>query len=108
MMICCSSRNNAYIPKLELFSRSKLDRIVKDPPLIQKSANDLADYVFRSNSYRYSTKIIDDFDPNVFIFLQPKSISSPPKPSLRGNNWVIDATHYQGCSSQFTFINRKV
>lgn len=31
----------------------------------------------------------------------------PPKPSLRGNNWVIDATHCQGCSSQFTFINRK-
>ncbi|KAI3675270.1 hypothetical protein L1987_84858 [Smallanthus sonchifolius] len=42
--ICCSSRNNAYIPKLEPFSRSKLDRIVKDPPLIQKSENDLADY----------------------------------------------------------------
>ncbi|KAK1439896.1 hypothetical protein QVD17_05721 [Tagetes erecta] len=42
--ICCSSRNNAYIPKLEPFSRSKLDRMVKDPPLIQKSENDLADY----------------------------------------------------------------
>ncbi|KAK9056693.1 hypothetical protein SSX86_024055 [Deinandra increscens subsp. villosa] len=44
--ICCSSRNNAYIPKLEPFSRSrtKLDRVVKDPPLIQKSENDLADY----------------------------------------------------------------
>ncbi|XP_071726170.1 CCG-binding protein 1-like [Rutidosis leptorrhynchoides] len=42
--ICCSSRNNAYIPKLEPFSRSKIDRIVKDPPLIQKSENDLADY----------------------------------------------------------------
>nr|XP_043621692.1 CCG-binding protein 1-like [Erigeron canadensis] len=42
--ICCSSRNNGYIPKLEPFSRSKFDRIVKDPPLIQKSENDLADY----------------------------------------------------------------
>ncbi|KAI3769830.1 hypothetical protein L6452_00944 [Arctium lappa] len=42
--ICCSSRNNAYIPKLEPFSRSKLDRLVKDPPLIQKSENDLSDY----------------------------------------------------------------
>ncbi|CAH1450374.1 unnamed protein product [Lactuca virosa] len=42
--ICCSSRNNAYIPKLEPFSRSKFERIVKDPPLIQKSENDLADY----------------------------------------------------------------
>ncbi|KAL8214337.1 hypothetical protein R6Q57_003786 [Mikania cordata] len=34
----CSSRNNTYIP----FSRSRLDRIVKDPQLIQKSENDLA------------------------------------------------------------------
>ncbi|KAA8545893.1 hypothetical protein F0562_020656 [Nyssa sinensis] len=42
--ICCSSRSNAYIPKLEPFSRSKLDRLVKDPPLIQKSENELADY----------------------------------------------------------------
>lgn len=44
--ICCSSRNNAYIPKLEPFSRSKFDRIVKDPPLIQKSENDLAGTLF--------------------------------------------------------------
>ncbi|CAH1448367.1 unnamed protein product [Lactuca virosa] len=36
-----------------------------------------------------------------------EKIGLPPKPSLRGNNWVIDATHCQGCSSQFSFINRK-
>lgn len=42
--ICCSSRSNAYIPKLEPFSRSKFDRIIKDPPLIQKCKNELADY----------------------------------------------------------------
>ncbi|GMP72798.1 hypothetical protein CsSME_00030710 [Camellia sinensis var. sinensis] len=24
-----------------------------------------------------------------------------------GNNWVVDGTHCQGCSSQFTFIYRK-
>ncbi|XP_076948825.1 uncharacterized protein LOC143621198 [Bidens hawaiensis] len=36
-----------------------------------------------------------------------EKIGLPAKPSLRGNNWVIDATHCQGCSSQFTFINRK-
>ncbi|KAI3680599.1 hypothetical protein L6452_35372 [Arctium lappa] len=36
-----------------------------------------------------------------------EKIGLPPKPSLRGNNWVIDASHCQGCSSQFTFINRK-
>ncbi|KAL2485991.1 phosphoinositide binding [Abeliophyllum distichum] len=26
---------------------------------------------------------------------------------MRGNNWVDDASHCQGCSAQFTFINRK-
>ncbi|GLT83138.1 hypothetical protein SLE2022_014470 [Rubroshorea leprosula] len=36
-----------------------------------------------------------------------EKIGLPAKPSLRGNNWVVDATHCQGCSSQFTFINRK-
>ncbi|OVA10526.1 hypothetical protein BVC80_8985g63 [Macleaya cordata] len=40
--ISCSSRSN--IPKLEPFSRSKFDRGVKEPPLIQKSENELADY----------------------------------------------------------------
>ncbi|GAB4853949.1 hypothetical protein Ancab_018158 [Ancistrocladus abbreviatus] len=39
-----SSSNAAYIPKLEPFSRTKFERAVKDPPLIQKSENDLADY----------------------------------------------------------------
>ncbi|XP_075493871.1 CCG-binding protein 1-like [Primulina tabacum] len=43
-IIHCSSRNNGYIPKLEPFSRSKIDRAVKDPPLIQKSENQIADY----------------------------------------------------------------
>ncbi|KAI3525389.1 hypothetical protein L1887_04150 [Cichorium endivia] len=42
--MCCSSRNNSYIPRLESFSRSKLDRIIRDPPLIEKAENDLADY----------------------------------------------------------------
>lgn len=37
-----------------------------------------------------------------------EKIGLPAKPSLRGNNWVVDASHCQGCSSQFTFINRKV
>ncbi|KAA8523069.1 hypothetical protein F0562_009492 [Nyssa sinensis] len=36
-----------------------------------------------------------------------EKIGLPPKPALRGNNWVDDASHCQGCSSQFTFINRK-
>ncbi|KAL3538909.1 hypothetical protein ACH5RR_002275 [Cinchona calisaya] len=39
-----SSRNNDYIPKLEPFSRTKFERAVKDPPLIQKSKTQLADY----------------------------------------------------------------
>ncbi|KAM5588543.1 hypothetical protein ABKV19_006815 [Rosa sericea] len=36
-----------------------------------------------------------------------EKIGLPAKPSLRGNIWVVDASHCQGCSSQFTFINRK-
>ncbi|GFP98333.1 vacuolar protein sorting-associated protein 27 [Phtheirospermum japonicum] len=36
-----------------------------------------------------------------------EKLGLPPKPSLRGNGWVVDASHCQGCSSQFTFINRK-
>lgn len=36
-----------------------------------------------------------------------EKIGLPPKPSSRGNNWVVDASHCQGCSSLFTFINRK-
>ncbi|KAG8637624.1 hypothetical protein MANES_15G144700v8, partial [Manihot esculenta] len=39
-----SSRSSAYIPKLEPFSRTRLQRAVKEPPLIEKSANKLADY----------------------------------------------------------------
>ncbi|KAJ7946860.1 FYVE zinc finger protein [Quillaja saponaria] len=36
-----------------------------------------------------------------------EKIGLPAKPSVRGSNWVVDASHCQGCSSQFTFINRK-
>ncbi|KAJ6885659.1 hypothetical protein NC651_026331 [Populus alba x Populus x berolinensis] len=36
-----------------------------------------------------------------------EKIGLPAKPSLRGNNWVVDSSHCQGCASQFTFINRK-
>ncbi|KAM3749485.1 hypothetical protein ACB098_05G188700 [Castanea mollissima] len=36
-----------------------------------------------------------------------EKIGLPAKPSLRGNTWVVDASHCQGCNSQFTFINRK-
>lgn len=43
--IRCCSRSHAYIPKLEPFSRTKFDRVVKDPPLIEKSENELAGIV---------------------------------------------------------------
>ncbi|URE00060.1 FYVE [Musa troglodytarum] len=36
-----------------------------------------------------------------------EKIGLPAKPSMRGGSWVLDASHCQGCSSQFTFINRK-
>ncbi|KAM1030821.1 hypothetical protein ACFX13_035457 [Malus domestica] len=42
--VCCSSRNPSYIPKLEPFSRSKFDRGIKDPPLIEKCENELSEY----------------------------------------------------------------
>jgi len=42
--ITCSSRSHAFIPKLEPFSRPKFERFVKDPPLIEKSENELSDY----------------------------------------------------------------
>ncbi|WRX16558.1 hypothetical protein QQP08_009045 [Theobroma cacao] len=42
--IRCSSSSDAYIPKLEPFSRTKFERAVKEPPLIEKSENELADY----------------------------------------------------------------
>ncbi|OMP01577.1 hypothetical protein COLO4_11735 [Corchorus olitorius] len=42
--IRCSSSSDAYIPKLEPFSRTKLERAVKDPPLIEKCESELADY----------------------------------------------------------------
>ncbi|KAH9323675.1 hypothetical protein KI387_018314, partial [Taxus chinensis] len=36
-----------------------------------------------------------------------EKIGLPAKPSMRGRTWVVDASHCQGCSSQFTFFNRK-
>ncbi|XP_057862321.1 uncharacterized protein LOC131070726 isoform X2 [Cryptomeria japonica] len=36
-----------------------------------------------------------------------EKIGLPAKPSIRGRTWVLDASHCQGCSSQFTFFNRK-
>ncbi|KAK9129653.1 hypothetical protein Sjap_010140 [Stephania japonica] len=45
--ICCSSsssRNHGQIPKLEPFSRSKADRWLREPSLIEKTENDISDY----------------------------------------------------------------
>ncbi|KAL6494749.1 hypothetical protein OROGR_031549 [Orobanche gracilis] len=41
---CSDSRKYAHIPKLEPFNRNKIDRALKDPPLIQKSQDQIADY----------------------------------------------------------------
>lgn len=41
-VVCSSSRNQPYIPKLEPFSRTKFERAVKDPPLIEKSEKELS------------------------------------------------------------------
>ncbi|ESW28547.1 hypothetical protein PHAVU_003G295900 [Phaseolus vulgaris] len=42
--VCSSSRNQPYIPKLEPFSRTKFERALKDPPLIEKSEKEILDY----------------------------------------------------------------
>ncbi|XP_042500285.1 CCG-binding protein 1 [Macadamia integrifolia] len=39
-----SSRSNSDTPKLEPFSRSKIDRGLKEPSFLQKCENELADY----------------------------------------------------------------
>eukprot|EP00249_Psilotum_nudum_P024090 c29088_g1_i1 orf=1487-4636(-) len=36
-----------------------------------------------------------------------EKIGLPPKPSARGSSWVVDASHCQLCTSQFTLFNRK-
>ncbi|CAA7058588.1 unnamed protein product [Microthlaspi erraticum] len=41
-VVRCSSTRD--VPKLELFSRGKFDRILQDPPLIQKAESELSDY----------------------------------------------------------------
>ncbi|XP_042005583.1 CCG-binding protein 1-like [Salvia splendens] len=44
-VVCSSnSRTGAYIPKLEPFTRNKIDRAVREPPLIEKAENQIADY----------------------------------------------------------------
>ncbi|KAM7253639.1 hypothetical protein ACFE04_021793 [Oxalis oulophora] len=45
IVTCCSIRSHNNIPKLESFNKTtKFDRFLKDPPLIQKSENELSDY----------------------------------------------------------------
>ncbi|KAJ1283198.1 hypothetical protein BS78_03G109700 [Paspalum vaginatum] len=36
-----------------------------------------------------------------------EKIGLPPKPSMRGSTWVVDASHCQGCSVQFSLFTRK-
>ncbi|KAL0356779.1 UNVERIFIED_CONTAM: CCG-binding protein 1 [Sesamum calycinum] len=57
---CSASRNNVYIPKLEPFSRNKIDRVVKEPPLIQRSEAQIAGKVVKSFSDYCSTLEGDD------------------------------------------------
>ncbi|KAI0503714.1 hypothetical protein KFK09_014652 [Dendrobium nobile] len=47
MVACCSGqRSSASIPKLEPFSRSRIDRRLKDPPFLQKSEDELTVTLF--------------------------------------------------------------
>jgi len=40
--VCSISRNRPNIPKLEPFSRTRFEKAVKDPPLIEKSKKEVA------------------------------------------------------------------
>ncbi|KAK8674540.1 hypothetical protein V6N13_032650 [Hibiscus sabdariffa] len=51
--------------------------------------------------------IVNGIARGILNYEMLEKIGLPAKPSLRGSNWVVDASHCQGCSSQFTFINRK-
>ncbi|KAF3775426.1 CCG-binding protein 1 [Nymphaea thermarum] len=42
--VICSARRSEAIPKLEPFSRSKIERGLKEPSLLQKSENAILDY----------------------------------------------------------------
>ncbi|XP_022763330.1 CCG-binding protein 1 [Durio zibethinus] len=42
--IRCSSSRDVYIPKLAPFNSTKLERYLKEPPLIEKTKNELTDY----------------------------------------------------------------
>ncbi|KAG1368558.1 CCG-binding protein 1 [Cocos nucifera] len=41
---CNARRSDVSIPKLEPFSRSRIDRLIKEPSFLQKCENDLTDY----------------------------------------------------------------
>lgn len=61
--VCCSSpRSHAFIPKLEPFSRTKLERAVKDPPLIEKSVNELAGMVYFGFLFGLDSDLFDFLD----------------------------------------------
>ncbi|BBH00861.1 phosphoinositide-binding protein [Prunus dulcis] len=56
------------------------------------------------NSFWLGFDLIDSVKQSKKIL---EKIGLPAKPSLRGNTWVVDASHCQECTSQFTFINRQ-
>lgn len=37
-----------------------------------------------------------------------EKIGLPPKPSMRGATWVLDASNCQGCAAQFSLFTGKV
>jgi len=48
-VVRCSSTRD--VPKLELFSRGKFDRILQDPPLIEKAESELSGTTISFTSY---------------------------------------------------------
>lgn len=59
------------VPKLEPFSRSRIERLVKDPPFLQKTENDLTGEFRRlvSPAGLYFLRIDRFFSPSIRILL---------------------------------------
>lgn len=66
-VISSSSRNQSYIPKLEPFSRSKIDRVAKSLPIIEKSEKDLSG-TFPPPLLFFFSCLFSSFDFKILIY----------------------------------------
>nr|ACU17561.1 unknown [Glycine max] len=74
-VVCCSSKNQPYIPKLEPFSRTKFERAVKDPPLIEKSEKEILGTSFFLFFFSQISRLYNEFKDPFWVILFGVSIS---------------------------------